>query len=739
MKSVFSVIGICYALGLLIAMLFTDFSFFIVIMVCILAVATSIFYKDENRTSVVIGLFCIALGLFSYNIAYNNSFVKAQNLCDKTAKVNATIIEKGYTENGKCTYTLNTNSIKVFDDVPSEYPQKLKLKITTSTDFYAELYENVTLNLQLSKIPNSVYKAHKISEGFYINAVLLDDNYTFSDDKSIPFYSFVNDIKDNIKSKISDNLSAEQTGLLSAIILGDKSSMDSDIIDSFRSAGISHIIVVSGLHLSIISALIFMVLSVFFKESTKKVPAIITIIFIVLYSALNGFSYSVLRSAIMNIIALLSYLFYKKPDALNSLGIAIIFITLFNPLAIGNLSLLMSFSATLGIITLQGKIHSFVMSLLPSVFSDKKYIVTYKFANYLVSSISVSLSATIFAFPITVFVFGKFSLYFLISNICITAIAPLTIIFGLVMILISYIPFLNIANIFIGFIERCLCQFIIWISSTISQMPNSVIDIDNIYVKISFVIVILIISVFFILEHFKIKNLRSLVLLCTAIPTMIISLGCFIDFNSISFYIEYTGNGTTLIEKSSSGTNILLCGGDNYHLSNVIDELYGEKINSLIVMGDNAYYSKYADKIIDKFDISDILFYGTENSYTDIYSDEILKGVEFISDNTELNYGKYHIKPINCGKKNALCISFDCGNILVIPRNSDCNNIPEKFRNVTVAIIQSDCKNLNLIKSENVIMCKKQAQNDTNKYYYTGNGEITLYCPFENEVKIWQK
>ena len=65
--------------------------------------------------------------------------------------------------------------------------------------------------------------------------------------------------------------------------------------------------------------------------------------------------------------------------------------------------------------------------------------------------------------------------------------------------------------------------------------------------------------------------------------------------------------------------------------------------------------------------------------------------------------------------------------------------MPDKYRIVDIAIVQSGCKNQNLITAKKVVVCGKQKTADIpNGYYYTGNGEIILYSLFKNEVKLWQ-
>lgn len=736
MKSMFSVIGLCYAIGLLVAMLFIDFSLFVLCIICIVFIIISIFYKAENKKSILVGLLCICSGIFIYNIFYIQNVKPVQVLCDNTAEVFATVKEKSYTENGKCMYTLETSTINI-DDLKIDCPQNIKVRIVTKSDFYAEQYEKVKLNLKFSAIPNSAYKVHNISKGLYINAVITSYEYEIYVEKDIPWYNFIDDIKNSIKNKLSENLSTNQSNLLFALLVGDTTDIDKTIISNFRNSGLSHILVISGLHLSVITSFIFGFLSLIFRTKNKSIPALITIIFLLLYMCFTGFSYSVMRSTIMNVIYLFSYVIHKKPNPINSLGIAIIIITLINPFSIGNISFQMSVMATLGIILLQKRINKSLLLFIPKRLRESKFDFIYKFLNFITSVISVSVSATIFTLPITIFIFEKFSIYFIISNLFVTTLAPFVLSVGIIMLVVSYLPFLNCLNFIIGFIERALCQFILWVSKTVSNLPYSVIDISSIYIKIAVVAIVLTLAIFFIFSGFKIKDLKYCTIICCSISAMILSIGYFVDFESLYFYIEPTGSGITVVEKSNSGVNILLCGGDNYHFNNVSNFLFDKNINSMNIIGNKAYYNKYAENINENFDVKSFIFCGDKSEYTNDFSGEV-NGI-FIDRNSKINYNKYSLEIISIDDEDFVYLMCKGGKIIISPKNGDFKKLPDKYRNVDIAIVQSGCKNQNLITAKKVVVCGKQKTADIpNGYYYTGNGEIILYSLFKNEVKLWQ-
>lgn len=741
MKSVFSVVGLCYVCGLLTAMLLSDFALFVLGVISFIAIACALMYKGDNKISLLVGLLCIGAGILSYSTAYNSKVVPVGTLCNKNAVITATVTDKAYLDNGKCKYVFTTSSVLPYmaDELDDEkeienlksldFPQNIKLQIISNSDFYAEIYENIRAEVKFSELVKSPYVFHQISEGFYINAILVDTDVEILPEKTAPWYSFMDDIRFDIESKMKTYLTNRQANLLSALLLGDKTGVDSAVKSNFRDAGISHIIVVSGLHLSIISSFIFTIIQKVLKS--RKPASAITICVVLFYVALTGFQYSIIRSAIMNIIYLFSYFVYRKPQALNSLGFALIAITLFNPLSVGNLGLLMSFSATLGIITMQQQLNSVIVSSIPEKLKKINNKVILKTLKYISDCITVSLSATIFTLPIMVFVFERFSVYFIISNLLVTAVAPITIIVGFVMVIVAYIPILNSCNVIIGFVVGMLCDLMICVSTFIAELPLAVISLDDFYIKLAMMVILIVLAIYFVSQGFKIKRIIPCIAFCIAVAVMIISGGCLITSQSVSFYVADTGSGITLIEKSVYGTNVLLCGGNRYNFGNVKNILYGETVNSLLMVGDKSYYTQYADRIIDEFDVGQVLLYDTTDNRS-LYNG--LENTVYISDNTKVSYSNYEVTIITQKKKSWLYINCGESTILILPKNSNCYELPENYRNANIAILQEGCTNTNLLAVDDVVFCGKE----DNRYHSTDNGSVILYKYAEEGINIWQ-
>lgn len=734
MRLVFYVVGLCYMLGLLFTVIVgTSLAFYFVPLICLLAVLCVVFNKNSNKTEVAVGLLCVALGILTYSFCYNTQVEPVKQLESNTAKLTATIIEESYCKNSRYYYFIESNSIAVNDVEIDNLPQNVKLKIFSEENFEFELYENIELEVKFNKLKKSPYYYHNVSDGYYIGATLVKNTVKPLGSKTVPWYSFLNDIHKGIENKLSSVLDRENCGLLMALMLGDKSDMDKTIQNSFTTAGVSHIVVVSGLHLSIIIGFVFSVLSLFIKE--KKITAGVTIVIILMYVVVTGFTYSVIRCAVMNIIYLCSYFVKRRPDSLNSLGFAGLIITLKNPLAIGNLGLIMSFSATLGIITVEEKLRSFILDRIPEFIKTPKLKIIKRIVEYVVSCISVSLSATLFTLPVMVYVFESFKVYFLLSNLLITAVVPVIIVVGIIITVMLYIPFLSALAGLIAIVENYLCSFVIWVTEFVSDLPMATISLSSVTVKLATFVVIAVIAIFFIAQGFKIKSLSFCVAISCSVYAMVMSLGYFIMSQSFSLQIIDTGSGVTIIEDSPDGVNILCCGGDIYHSNNAITAIENKRLNSIIIPDYRKYYSKYAEDYIYEFDFENILVYDTDK-YSEFFTDLLKsKNVTYIMENTTVDFANYQYKIITADNKNWLYITSENSSVLVSPKNADCAKLPLWYRKCEVLVLQTNCVNVESITCDNIVFCGK----DNGKgYYYTENGDIMIYKFLNGSVSLWQ-
>lgn len=229
---------------------------------------------------------------------------------------------------------------------------------------------------------------------------------------SKPLSHFVYQFRTRLANQISTNLSAENGGLLNGLLLGDQSGVSTDIANDFRYTGISHLLSVSGLHMSVWAMTVFALLKR--TRIGRRSASLLTIAFVLFFMALTSFAPSVVRSGVMMLFYLGAFLFKRTPDSLNALGGAVLLFLIINPFAAVDISLILSALATFGMIVL-----SPAASRLIKRMEGISFVPARRLLRWLTESLFVSVSASVFTIPVTLTTFGTLPILTPVANLLI--------------------------------------------------------------------------------------------------------------------------------------------------------------------------------------------------------------------------------------------------------------------------------------------------------------------------------
>ena len=216
-----------------------------------------------------------------------------------------------------------------------------------------------------------------------------------------------------------EKFSAPANGIAAALLTGDKSAIPPEIRDKFIKSGTAHILAISGLHMSVVSAIIFFIFSkifsylgIFIKKLNFQIAAAIcTIPTTFVYLGLSGFSPSAVRAFIMTTVCFVSLMRGKKVLSLRSVSLAAFIILLFDPASLFLVSFQLSFCAVVALISFYENFQKFLSRLYwhSNIFS--------KFASYILLSVITTIIASLATFPISVSTFNRLSLTGILGNI----------------------------------------------------------------------------------------------------------------------------------------------------------------------------------------------------------------------------------------------------------------------------------------------------------------------------------
>lgn len=270
-------------------------------------------------------------------------------------------------------------------------------------------------------------------------------------------YYILGKINETLYGKLDELYEEKYSEFLKGILFGNAKNIDNQIKENFRTSSISHILAISGMHISyIIIGTEYLLGKI---TINKKLRNYILIIVLLFFLILTGGTVSCIRGCIMTTINIISFNFYRKNNIVFSMFFSFIIILLINPFYIFDIGMWLSFLATLGII----KFYKIFIKLFEKKLKIKRNIIS----EYM----CISVSAQILIFPIIIYSFNTFSLTFFIFNILVSFFIGYVIGIGYISIFISYLlP--NITNFLIN-IESELIYILFKISELGNLIPFS--------------------------------------------------------------------------------------------------------------------------------------------------------------------------------------------------------------------------------------------------------------------------
>ena len=199
-------------------------------------------------------------------------------------------------------------------------------------------------------------------------------------------------------------------GFVEAVVLGDRSDMDKETLNDFTTSGVAHILAVSGFNVAIVSLVVAQLLRIF-GIYWLRTRISITMMMVLLYSAIVGFQPSVIRALLMIELYLLAKLLERKPDPLNIVMSAAAINLLLRPYDLFDVGFQLSYAGVLGMILIAPKIR---WLLLP-----EKNEIPSKHPRWrsIIEASALSIGASIASYPVIAAHFYRISFIGLVANI----------------------------------------------------------------------------------------------------------------------------------------------------------------------------------------------------------------------------------------------------------------------------------------------------------------------------------
>ena len=180
--------------------------------------------------------------------------------------------------------------------------------------------------------------------------------------------SFINHLRRHLGKAVSSAFRKQESGFILAATLGIKEGLDKKTLQDFRKSGTAHILAISGMHVGIIAGFFYFLFRFMLKINTKlliycnirRIAALLTMPFLLLFCVVSGMSPSVQRAFIMAALCLSAIAFLRKPVILYIACTACVVMLLINPAWLFDISFQLSFAAVFSIILIVPKFTDYI-------------------------------------------------------------------------------------------------------------------------------------------------------------------------------------------------------------------------------------------------------------------------------------------------------------------------------------------------------------------------------------------
>lgn len=220
------------------------------------------------------------------------------------------------------------------------------------------------------------------------------------------FYAFRNRVKSHLNRFFVQNLSPNNLMLVRQLVWGDKTQIDDDLKSAFQISGTTHVLSVSGMHMALLFAFIHFILDrLSRKKQIKRYMKLSIIPILWMYAFFTGFSPPVLRAVSFFTYYLIGNVFFGRSlKLLHVLLVVGLVQLLVNPFSIKDIGFQLSYLAVLGL--------SLILPFLKLYYENYPVLM-----QWILDAFAISLSSTLTTYPLVLFYFHQFSVWFLLGNL----------------------------------------------------------------------------------------------------------------------------------------------------------------------------------------------------------------------------------------------------------------------------------------------------------------------------------
>lgn len=462
-----------------------------------------------------------------------------------------------------------------------------------------------------------------------------------------------------LKNTIDEVFAEDVSGFAKALLLGDRTDIGYEISTAFKVSGISHIIAVSGLHVSILFGVIH-----FLSGKRRFWTAIFGIPSVLVFAAIAGFTPSVTRAAVMQILVMAAMVFDKEYDPPTALSFAALVLVLTNPMVVTSVSFQLSFACMAGIFLLSEPIRGWLM--------DRKRLGRFsgRFIRWIGSSVSVSVSATVFTTPLTAVYFGTVSLISVLTNLLTLWI--ITFIFCGIILTCGTALFSAGLSSGIAWVIAWPVRYVLLAARVLGELPLAAVYTKSGYIVAWLVFVYVLLAVCLLFKERPTTVFAAVAAVSLCLCVLLSWLEPLTDEYRMT--VLDVGQGQAILLQSEGKTYIVDCGGDyDEDAADITAETLLSQgircVDGIILTHFDRDHSGGIAHLLTRIDTELILvpYAMDENGVADTLRDISEVAVVSVAEDLNIAYGDTELtifapESYNSGNESGLCVLFRKGN-----------------------------------------------------------------------------
>ena len=528
--------------------------------------------------------------------------------------------------------------------------------------------------------------------------------------------------RQKLKEIINEAFPDDSEAFARALVFGDTTGIDYETDTALKVSGIRHVIAVSGMHISILFGVLYLI-----AGKKRFLTALIGIPAIILFAALAGFAPSVTRACIMQILMMLAMLFDREYDPPTALAFAVLIMLGINPITIASVSFQLSVGCMIGIFLFAERIYKWFAN--SPYFGGGKG----KLSFWICGSISITFSTMITTVPLSANYFGTVSLIGVVTNLI--ALWAITLLFYGIMLVCAvgciFLPAAQIA----GNILAWLVRYVEAAAAVMASVPMSAVYTKSIYIVIWIGFAYLLLAIYLLCKRKSAALLSALIVcsLCVAVA--------FSWVEPLLYECQVTmldvGQGQAILLQSEGKTFLVDCGGDyNKGASNMASETLLSQgihnVDGIIVTHYDGDHAGGVPYLLTRISAENLFLPFAKDAdgldaqlqdVSDATVHTVLEDVKICYGNTEITI----FAPVsyNSGNESSMCVLFQTKNcaILIIGDRSE--------RTERILVSRYDLPKLDVLvvghHGSKTSTCVELLEETTPEYAFISVGEGNAY------------